>query len=62
MEDQEYYFDVSYQRTREGPVGFLRRSDIESVMEWLNKNGGKLQFVMILRLPGNPDGLQDREV
>lgn len=62
MEDQEYYFDVSYQRTREGPVGFLRRSDIESVTEWLKKNGGKLQFVMILRLPGNPDGLQDREV
>lgn len=62
MEDQEYYFDVSYQRTREGPVGFLRRSDIESVVEWLKKNGGNLQFVMILRLPGNPDGLQDKEV
>ena len=62
MEDQEYYYDVSYRRTKQGPEGFVRRLDMESVTEWLKKNEGQLHIVMILRMPGNPEGLQDREV
>ena len=62
MEEQEYYYDVSYRRTREGPVGFLYRSDFGSVADWLKENEGRLNFVIILRMSGSADGLQDREV
>lgn len=38
MREQEFYYDVSHQRTREGPVGCLRRSKLEDVAEWMKKN------------------------
>lgn len=33
MENQEYYFDVSYQRSKDGPVGMIYLPDIGSVMD-----------------------------
>lgn len=61
-EDQEFYYDVSYQRTKEGPVGAMRRSKLEDVAEWLKNDKAGLRFVIILRMPGSPEGLPDREV
>ena len=57
MENQEYYFDVSYQRSKDGPV-----PDIGSVMEWMQRNGESIHFALLLKMPGNADGLVDREV
>jgi len=61
-EDQEFYYDVSYQRTKEGPVGTLHRSKLEDVAEWLKNDQKGLHFIIILRMPGSPDGLTDCEV
>lgn len=62
MDDQEFYYDVSYQRTKEGPVGAMRRSKLEDVAEWLKNDTAGLHFIIILRMPGSPEGLPDREV
>lgn len=61
-EDQEFYYDVSYQRTKKGPVGAMRRSKLEDVAEWLKNDKAGLHLVIILRMPGSPEGLPDREV
>ena len=57
MENQEYYFDVSYQRSKDGPVGMIYLPDIGSVMEWMQKNGESIHFALLLKMPGNADGL-----
>lgn len=62
MGEQEFYYDVSYRRTREGPVGCLRRSELEDVVEWMKENDGRFHFIMILRAAGSPVGLPDHEV
>lgn len=62
MENQEYYFDVSYQRRKDGPVGMIYLPDIGSVMEWMQRNGESIHFALLLKMPGNADGLVDREV
>jgi len=67
MENQEYYFDVSYQRSKDGPVGMIYLPDIGSVMggvgmEWMQRNGESIHFALLLKMPGNADGLVDREV
>lgn len=62
MEKQEYYFDVSYQRNKDGPVGMIYLPDIGSVMEWMQRNGESIHFALLLKMPGNADGLVDREV
>ena len=53
---------MSYQRTKEGPVGTLHRSKLEDVAEWLKNDQKGLHFIIILRMPGSPDGLTDCEV
>lgn len=62
MDEQEFYYDVGYQRTKEGPVGALRRSKLEDVAEWLKNDTAGLQFIIIMRMAGSPEGLPDREV
>lgn len=47
MDDQEFYYDVSYQRTKEGPVGAMRRSKLEDVAEWLKNDTAGLHFIII---------------
>lgn len=61
-ETQGYYYDVSYHRKKNGPAGFLRRAELESVADWLKENEGRLHFVIIMKMAGNPEGLPDREV
>lgn len=61
-EAQEFYYDVSYQREDNGPVGMLRRSDLEDVIAWMKKNAGDFKFFIILRMPGSPEGLPEVEV
>lgn len=61
MENQEYYYKVSYQRTKEGPMGVLRRPDMERVAEWLKENAGSVHFAMILQVKGSSHALLDRE-
>lgn len=61
-ETRERYYDVSYQREKNGPVGALRRAELQSVADWLKENEGRLQFVIIMQMPGSPEGLPDREV
>lgn len=56
MDDQEFYYDVSYQRTKEGPVGAMRRSKLEDVAEWLKNDTAGLHFIIILRMPGSRRG------
>ena len=36
--------------------------DIGSVMEWMQRNGESIHFALLLKMPGNADGLVDREV
>lgn len=62
MDEQEFYYDVSYQRTKEGPVGSMRRRSLEDVAEWLKNDKASLHFIIILRMPGSPEELPDREV
>ena len=45
-----------------GPVGCLRRSELDDVVEWMKKNEGSFHFIMIMRAAGSPVGLPDREV
>ena len=47
-EARECYYDVSYQRTKDGPVGSLRQTELQSVAEWMKENEGRLQFVIIM--------------
>lgn len=61
-ETRECYYDVSYQREKNGPVGALRRAELQSVADWLKENEGRLQVVIIMQMPGSPEGLPDREV
>ena len=61
-ETRECYYDVSHQREKNGPVGALRRAELQSVADWLKENEGRLQFVIIMQMPGSPEGLLDREV
>ena len=61
-ETRECYYDVSYQREKNEPVGALRRAELQSVADWLKENEGRLQFVIIMQMPGSPEGLPDREV
>lgn len=35
---------------------------LEDVAEWLKNDKAGLHFVIILRMPGSPEGLPDREV
>ena len=62
MDEQRFYYDVSYQRTAQGPTGLIYRPNMDGVIDWLKENEGRLHFVIILRMPGNSDGLQDSEV
>ena len=43
-------------------MGAMRRSKLEDVAEWLKNDKAGLHFVIILRIPGSPEGLPDREV
>lgn len=61
-EEQEYYYDISYQRESSGPVGMMPRSDLEDVIAWLQENAGAFKFLIILRMPGSPEGLPEVEV
>ena len=60
--DKLYYFDISYRRTSNGPMGVVRRADMDGVIDWIQKTSGQFQSVVILKLPGELPGLQDREV
>lgn len=60
--DEPHYFDLSYRKTQNGPLGVVRRADLEGVIEWLRKAEGRFCSVVILRLPGELPGLPDREV
>lgn len=62
MEHEGYYFDVSYRRSKDGPVGMITRPDIDGVLEWIRKNGENIQFAILLKMPGSADGLTDQEV
>mgnify|MGYP001326982753 CR=1 FL=1 len=46
----------------DGPVGMICLPDIGSVMEWMQRNGESIHFALLLKMPGNADGLVDREV
>lgn len=59
---EPYYFDISYRKTPTGPMGMVRRADMDGVIDWLRKMEGRFHAVMILRLPGELPGLRDKEV
>ena len=56
-----HYYDISFTRTKGGPVGVARRADMESVIQWLRKNEGRLNFVLVMVMPGEMPGLPDKE-
>lgn len=58
MERQKYYFDVSYQYNKDGPVGMICLPDIGSVMEWMQRNGESIHFAILLKMPGNADRIR----
>lgn len=55
------YYDISFRRTEMGPLGVARRPDMEGVIEWLRNNQGRLNFVMVMAIPGEMPNLPDRE-
>lgn len=56
----EYYL-ILFRRTETGPMGEARRTDLESVIEWLRSNKGRLDFVMAMVMPGEMPDLPDKE-
>lgn len=55
------YYDISFRRTENGPIGLARRATMEAVIEWLQKNEGRLSMVLIMLLPGEMPNLPDKE-
>lgn len=60
MEDLSYY-DISFQRSKTGPMGVARRPDMEAVIQWLRDNEGRIHFVMVMKMPGEMPNLPDKE-
>lgn len=58
---ESHYFDISYRKTPDGQLGLARRTDMDDVIDWLQKMG-RFHTVMILRMPGELPSLQDKEV
>lgn len=42
MDQELHYYDISFQRTARGPLGVARRPDMESVIQWIKENEGRL--------------------
>ena len=59
---ESHYFDISYRKTPDGPMGMVRRADMNGVIDWLQKAAGRIHMVMIIRMPGELPDLQDKEV
>ena len=61
MDQELQYYDISFRRTEQGPLGVARRPDMESVIQWLKDNEGRLNFVMVMVMPGEMPDLPDKE-
>lgn len=61
MDKEQQYYDISFRRTETGPLGVARRPDMEGVIEWLRNNQGRLNFVLVMAIPGEMPNLPDRE-
>lgn len=61
MDKELHYFDISFRRTARGPLGVARRADMESVIQWLRENDGRLNMVLIMEMPGEVPNIPDKE-
>lgn len=61
MDQELQYYDIFFARTKGGPVGVARRADMEGVIQWLRKNEGRLNYVLVMAMPGEMPGLPDKE-
>lgn len=61
MEQRLQYYDISFRRTERGPLGVARRADMESVIQWLRENEGRLNMVLIMAMPGEVPNIPDKE-
>lgn len=61
MDQELHYYDISFRRTERGPLGVARRTDMDSVIQWLRENEGRLNMVLIMAMPGEMPNLPDKE-
>lgn len=61
MDQELYYFDISFRRTARGPLGVARRADMAGVIQWLRENEGRLNMVLIMVMPGEMPNIPDKE-
>ena len=61
MDQELHYCDISCRRTARGPLGVARRADMESVIQWLRENEGRLNMVLIMAMPGEMPNIPDKE-
>lgn len=61
MDQELHYYDISFRRTERGPLGVARRTDMDSVIQWLRENEGRLNVVLIMVMPGEMPNVPDKE-
>lgn len=61
VDNELQYYDISFRRTARGPLGVARRPDMESVIQWIKENEGRLNMVMIMVMPGEMPNIPDKE-
>lgn len=61
MDQELHYYDISFRRTERGPLGVARRTDMDSVIQWLRENEGRLNIVLIMVMPGEMPNVPDKE-
>lgn len=61
MDQELHYYDISFRRTERGPLGVARRTDMDSVIQWLRENEGRLNMVLIMVMPGEMPNVPDKE-
>lgn len=61
MDQELHYYDISFRRTERGPLGVARRTDMDSVIQWLRENEGRLNMVLIMVMPGEMPNIPDKE-
>ncbi len=61
MDQELHYYDISFRRTERGPLGVARRTDMDSVIQWLRENEGRLNMALIMVMPGEMPNIPDKE-
>lgn len=61
MKQELQYYDISFRRTKTGPLGVARRADMDGVIQWLRENEGRIDMVLVMTMPGEMPNIPDKE-